>query len=77
MTEINSKLDKVKRKMVLLILDDLVVDINFASCKSLRISAIRGRHLGISIIATSQYINTIPPVIRLYDQYTIVGNLIR
>ena len=49
MTDINSKLDKTKRKNALLILDDLVADINFAACKSLRILAIRGRHLGISI----------------------------
>ena len=77
MTNINSKLDKTKRKNVLLILDDLVADINFASCKSLRILAIRGRHLGISIITTSQYINTIPPVIRSNCDLTIVGNLNR
>ena len=73
----NSKLDKTKRKNVLLILDDLVADINFAACKSLRILAIRGRHLGISIITTSQYIYTIPPVIRSNCDLTIVGNLNR
>ena len=77
MTTINSKLDKTKRKNVLSILDDLVADVSFASCKSLRILAIRGRHLGISIITTSQYINTIPPVIRSNYDLTIVGNLNR
>ena len=77
MTYTNSKLDKTKRKNVLLILDDLVADINFAACKSLRILAITGRHLGISIITTSQYINTIPPVIRSNCDLTIVGNLNR
>ena len=77
MTNINSKLDKMKRKNVLVILDDLVADVNFASCKSLRILAIRGRHIGITIITTTQYINTIPPVIRSNCDLTIVGNLNR
>ena len=77
MTEINSKIDKTKRKNVLSILDDLVADINFAACKSLRILAIRGRHLGISIIMKSQYMNTIPPVTRSNCDLTIVGNLNR
>ena len=77
MTDINSRLENVKRKNVLLILDDLVADIRFASCKSLKLLAIRGRHIGISIIMTSQYINTIPPVIRSNVDYTIVGNLNR
>ena len=77
MTDINSKLEKAKRKNVLLILDDLVADIRFASCKSLRILAIRGRHIGISVITTSQYLNTIPPIIRSNVDFTIVGNLNR
>ena len=77
MTDVNSRLENVKRKNVLLILDDLVADIRFASCKSLKLLAIRGRHIGISIIMTSQYINTIPPVIRSNVDYTIVGNLNR
>ena len=78
MTDINSRLEhEKKRKNVLLILDDLVADIRFASCKSLKLLAIRGRHIGISIIMTSQYINTIPPVIRSNVDFTIVGNLNR
>ena len=77
MTDINSRLEDVKRKNVLLILDDLVADIRFASCKSLKLLAIRGRHIGISIIMTSQYINTIPPIIRSNVDFTIVGNLNR
>ena len=77
MTGINSKLDKNKIKNVLLILDDLVADVNFAACKSLRILAIRGRHLGISIIMTCQYMNTITPVLRNNCDLTIVGNLNR
>ena len=77
MTDVNSRLENVKRKNVLLILDDLVADIRFASCKSLKLLAIRGRHIGISIIMTSQYINTIPPIIRSNVDFTIVGNLNR
>ena len=55
MTDINSRLEhEKKRKNVLLILDDLVADIRFASCKSLKLLAIMGRHIVISIIMTSQ-----------------------
>jgi hypothetical protein len=49
---------------ILLILDDCIASVNFNKSKTFKTLFVRGRHLKISIIITSQYINALPPIIR-------------
>ena len=62
-------------KKVLLILDDLVADTNFHSSSTLKKLYARGRHVGIAIIITSQYLYAIPPIARANSDYVCVGQM--
>jgi hypothetical protein len=71
LTQENS--NKVVQKKVLLILDDLIADINFHSSKTLRMMYSRGRHIGLSIMLTTQYLNSVSPLIRNNTDYLFVA----
>ena len=60
---------------ILLILDDCIADVNFNKSKSLKQLFVRGRHLKISIIITSQYINSLPPIIRSNCDWVAVSQV--
>lgn len=77
MTKCNEGKDKKSAdfKQVLLILDDLVADTNFHNSPSLKKLYARGRHVGIAVIITSQYLYAIPPIARANSDYVVVGQL--
>jgi hypothetical protein len=75
MTAINADKSIKERKNVLIILDDCMSDTNFCTSKALKILYTRGRHINIAIIATCQYMNSLPPVCRNNTDWIIVGQM--
>jgi alpha-L-arabinofuranosidase len=73
MTTINA--GKTKKKNVLIILDDCMSDTNFHSSPALKKLYTRGRHLNIGVIATCQYLNSLPPVCRNNADWCLVGQM--
>lgn len=73
-TKINNYKEK-KRKHILLILDDCISDINMHHAKGIKKLFTRGRHINISICLVSQYINSVPPVVRNNSDYIFCGQL--
>ena len=62
MTKINANKNSKERKNVLVILDDCMSDIDFNQSMALKKIYTRGRHFNLSIIATCQYLNTLPKI---------------
>lgn len=62
-------------KRLLLILDDCIADINFNSCENLKKVVIAGRHFGVSLLFTSQYIKAMPPIVRNNADYLLIGQV--
>lgn len=60
-------------KRVLLILDDLVSDFDFHNSKSIETIYSRGRHLGITMVLTTQYLKNVSPLIRSNSDVIMVG----
>ena len=77
MTKINADTDAKNRKNILLILDDVMADTNFANSPALKKIYLRGRHCGIGVIATCQYLYNLPPVCRNNCDWCIVGQMNR
>ena len=75
MTEINSGVEEDKRTQIFIIFDDCCSDADFHHSKVMRILFTRGRHLGIGVAITSQYIYHIPPILRNNCDYIIVGQM--
>ena len=75
MTNINANKNLKKRKNVLIILDDCMSDIDFNQCKALKKIHTRGRHFNLSIIATCQYLNTLPKICRSNCDILISGQM--
>ena len=75
MAEINKDKNEHTASHVLLVLDDLIADLNFAKSKTIKQLLVRGRHLFISIIITSQYLNSISPLIRSNMDFIAVSQL--
>jgi hypothetical protein len=69
----NSGVEPVNQKKVLLVLDDLVTTNNFCTSKTLKFFVTCGRHLGLSLIISSQYIHLVGTVIRENSDYIICG----
>lgn len=65
----NSNKTKDKQKKVLLILDDLISDINFHQSKTLKTIYSRGRHIGLSVLVTTQHLYSLSPLIRANSDY--------
>jgi hypothetical protein len=77
MTEVNANKSDKEKRHILVIIDDCVSDTNFHYSKSLKKLYSRGRHLGISIILTSQYINLCPPFSRVNSDFIFVAQMNR
>lgn len=77
MTKINADTVAKDRKNILLILDDVMADTNFANSPALKKIYLRGRHCGIGVIATCQYLYNLPPVCRNNCDWCIVGQMNR
>ena len=76
MTDINKgKKTKDEKTHILLILDDCCSDANLSKMPSFRKIFTRGRHIGISIFVSAQYIFHVSPIIRSNADYFIVGQL--
>jgi hypothetical protein len=75
MTKINAGKKGKEHKKVLLILDDCVADTKFHQSPSLKKLYARGRHISISVIITTQYLLSIPPLVRLNSDYILAGQL--
>ena len=58
---------------ICLIFDDLGSDKEFQNSKSLAKISCRGRHIGLSFCLLIQYVNQIPPVIKVNLNYIICG----
>jgi hypothetical protein len=77
MTKINSGKSSKDANHVLLILDDCISDVNFHQSNSLKRIYTRSRHFFLSVIITTQYLYSIPPVCRNNSDYVLVGQLNR
>jgi hypothetical protein len=75
MTIQNKNKKAEQKKHVLLILDDLVADVKFHQSESLKKLFVRGRHVAISVIITSQFLTGIPPVARINSDFICVGQV--
>lgn len=69
----NKGTNEKNMKRVLLILDDLVSDFDFHNSKSIETIYSRGRHLGLTMVLTTQYLKNISPLIRSNSDYIMVG----
>ena len=76
MTKVNAGVPAEKRKNVLLILDDVFADMNSMS-PALKRVYLRGRHCGLGLICTCQYLYNLPPVCRNNCDHCIVGQMNR
>jgi hypothetical protein len=75
--QVNGDETKEKKK-ILLIYDDVCSDNNFHSNNpSFKRIFTKGRHYGISLIITTQYIYHIPPIARNNSDYMFVGQMNR
>ena len=75
MGEINEGKTKENAKQILVIIDDGICDIDFRTSPSLRKLFIRGRHLSIALIITSQNLCSLSPLERNNADYILCGQL--
>jgi hypothetical protein len=75
MTDINSNKPPKERKHILLILDDCVSDHNFHQSPTIKKLFLRGRHINISLLITTQYIYLISPSMRNNLDYLFCGQM--
>ena len=75
LTKINTHQPLSQRKNVLLILDDCMSDINYNTSKCMKQIYTRGRHFNLSIIATCQYLNSLPKICRNNCDLIITGQM--
>jgi len=75
MTEINDNKPKSELKQILLILDDAIADVDFRTSPSLKRLFVRSRHIGIGIILTSQYLNSISPLQRNNSDFILCSQM--
>ena len=75
MTEINANKPTKERKHILLIFDDCVSDHNFHQSPTIKKLFLRGRHINISLLITTQYIYLISPSMRNNLDYIFCGQM--
>ncbi len=75
LTKTNADTKPEERKKVLLIFDDILSDVDFHSSPAMKKIFTRGRHVGISIICTCQYLYQLPPICRSNVDYVLVGQM--
>jgi len=73
LTKINKDTKPEERKKVLLIFDDILSDVDFHNAPSMKKIFTRGRHVGLSIICTCQYLYQLPPICRVNLDYLLCG----
>ena len=75
LTTANANTPKDELKKVLLIFDDILSDIDFHQSPAMKKIFTRGRHLGLSIICTAQYLYQLPPICRCNSDFVLVGSM--
>jgi hypothetical protein len=75
MTEVNKDKNSNELKHVLLILDDCIADVNLRTSPSLKKLFVRGRHIAVSIICTSQNLTSLSPLERNNSDFILTGQL--
>ena len=75
LTKINADTVEKERKKVLLIYDDILSDVDFHTSPAMKKIFTRGRHVGLSIICTSQYLYQLPPLCRNNCDYVLAGQM--
>ena len=75
LAKINEDKKGKDKSHILLILDDIAVDTNLHSSKTFKQLFVKGRHYGITIFVTSQYINLISPIARCNSDYVFCGQM--
>ena len=75
MTNINKSKSVKDFKRILLILDDVCSDSNLSQSKALKKLCTRGRHLGITVFISLQFVNQIYPFCRNNADKIFVGQL--
>ena len=75
LTTANADTPKEELKKVLLIFDDILSDIDFHQSPAMKKIFTRGRHLGLSIICTAQYLYQLPPICRCNSDFVLVGSM--
>jgi hypothetical protein len=75
LTELNKDKTKETASHTLLILDDCIADIDMRNSPSLKKIFVRGRHLFLSLICTSQNLKSLSPLERGNCDYILCGNL--
>ena len=73
--KMTKSVEKGEKRKILLILDDCVADTRFHDSPTLKQLFVRGRHLNISVIITSQYMKSIPPIARSNSDFILLGQL--
>ena len=77
LAKINEDKNGIEKSHVLLILDDIAADTNLHSSKTFKQLFVKGRHYGITIFVTSQYINLISPIARTNSDWIFAGQMNR
>jgi nicotinamide riboside kinase len=77
MTKENANKTKETASQVLLILDDCVSDTKFHQSPTIKKIYTRSRHFFLSVIITTQYLYSIPPVCRNNSDFILCGQLNR
>jgi len=75
MTQINNDKPKSEMKQVLLILDDCIADVQFRESPTIKRLCVRSRHIGISLLITTQYLNAISPLQRNNSDFILCGQM--
>jgi hypothetical protein len=77
MTRINTGKHGNQLTNVLLVLDDCIADVNLHQSPAMKKLFSRGRHIGIGVIVTTQYLFSVPPIIRNNSDFILVGQMNR
>lgn len=77
LTKVNSGKPKSEYKRVLLIMDDCIADTNMHASPTLKKLYSRGRHLGVSLVVTTQHLTGISPLMRTNSDFLLAGQMNR
>jgi hypothetical protein len=75
MTKLNTGKYGDKLTNVLLVLDDCISDVNFHQSPTIKKLFSRGRHIGIGVIVSTQYLFSVPPIIRNNSDFILCGQM--
>ena len=77
MTKLNTGKYGAALTTVLLVLDDCVADARLHQSPTIKRLFARGRHIGIGVIVTTQYLFSVPPIIRGNSDFILCGQMNR